>query len=217
MKAIIKRTFIYLLAFCMLYTAGPSASAKTSSASVKINPSNGPTRPVDPDTLADDLTKDEVYGDLAILLVSDFNFGVIDVSTVAETYDIYSERPNIQIVDLRGTGKGWSVTATLSEFTDGTEAITLEGSEIYIRNGRPNSKVSMEYAPTPVNATLSSDNEDIKIIDAPINTGMGLWVMRWYPENTQDDAYVQLYIPAGVARMGTHTATITWTLVNSVT
>ena len=59
-------------------------------------------------------------------------------------------------------------------------------------------------------------------LTAQKDTGLGTWLNRWFP--TLDDSRtfdmetndnVTLEIPAGVATVGTHAATITWTLTDA--
>jgi len=212
LKKIIKLTMC-LLAVCTLCAAGPSAWAQTSEASIEITAGTGPTYPVNPEDPSEDLTDETpVSGSLAILMVSDFNFGAVATATITEKHNTTTFQPNIQVVDLRGTGTGWSVSASVSGFTNGGTP-SLSGAVIHIYNGRPTSLVSAQYAPIPIeNSALTADNSPVKVITAPNGTGMGLWVMRWYPSSEETTPYVQLEIPAGTATLGTHTATINWSL-----
>lgn len=211
----IRKLAICLLAVCVMCAAQPSASADTTTeATIEITAGTGPTLPVNPEDPNEDLDDETpVTGSLAILSVSNFNFGTISAAAVAVLYDITTYQPNMQVVDLRGVGTGWSVSAAVTGFESGG-ASSLPGASIHIYSGRPNSLVSALYAPSQIaNVELTTDNNPVKVITAPDGTGMGLWVMRWYPSSEEETtAYVQLEIPAGVATVGTHTATINWTL-----
>lgn len=214
MKDKIKILVTCLLAVCFLFSDQFSANAETTTeATIEITAGTGPTLPVNPEDPSKDLTGEpSVTGSLAILTISNFNFGTITAESAAGLYNITTAQPNIQVVDLRGVGSGWSVSAAVTGFKS-NDAPSLPGASIHIYSGRPNSLVSASYAPSQTaNVELTTDNTPVKVITAPGGTGMGLWVMRWYPSSGETTAYVQLEIPAGVAIVGTHTATINWTL-----
>lgn len=214
MKDAFRKTIIYLLVACVMCAAGPSASAKSSAAEIIIEAGTGPTKPVDPENPGTEIPGGtEVNGSFVILSVSDFNFDSISASGVTGLYDIKTVQPNIQILDLRGAGTGWSVTASMSSFTSGGDP-SLLGASIHIYDGRPNSTAPETFAPSQVAPVELSPASPVKVISAADGDGMGLWVMRWYPSMVGEDttAYIQLEIPAGSARIGTHTAAITWSL-----
>lgn len=210
----IRKLIIYLLAVCLVFPAHTRAFAQTptTEAQVEITAGTGPTYPVNPEDPGTDIdTEPSVTGSLAIVSISDFNFGSIAVTGGGGLYNITTNQPNVQVVDLRGSGSGWSLSASVTGFTSGGSA-SLPGARIHIYNGRPNSVVSGAYAPAQItDLALTTDNTQAKLISAAAGTGMGLWVMRWYPA-AAGTAYIQLDIPAGTATVGTHTATINWTL-----
>lgn len=225
MKNRTKRQVLYFLTACMLFSLPPHARAETTGettgetkARIEFTEGEGPTYPVNPEDPGTDITTESsVEGSLAIVTVSDFNFGSIRVTGGTGLFNITTVQPNIQVVDLRGTGSGWSVNASVTGFTSGTPAVpSLPGARIHIYNGRPNSVASLTYAPTQLtNRVLPTDSTEVKVITAAAGTGTGLWVMRWYPPAAETTAYVQLEVPAGAATLGTHTATINWTLGNT--
>lgn len=207
---------VCLMAICVMLSSQSSVLADTTTeATITITAGTGPTLPVNPENPSIDIDDETpVTGSLAILTVSNFNFGTITAAGVAGLYDITTYQPNIQVVDIRGAGTGWSVSASVTGFNNGT---TLPGASIHISGGRPNSLVSAIYAPTQIaNVELTTDGATVKVITAPDGAGMGLWVMRWYPASEEEvTAYVKLEIPEGVATVGTHTATITWELTDT--
>lgn len=217
-KKIRKRKWIlYLFAVIILISAQFSVYAQTSgesTAQVEFIAGTGPTYPVNPENPGESIeTETPVTGSLVLVSVSNFNFGSsLQISGNTAKYNITTFQPNIQVADLRGTRVGWSVTASLSGFTSGS-APTLQGASIHISNVRPNSTVSTEYAPVQTaDIELTSDNAAVKVITASEGNGSGHWVMRWYPPADQTNAYIQLEIPGGTATVGTHTASINWTL-----
>ena len=221
MKIIIKKYSTILLAVCVLLSTQSYAYAQTAitSAQVVFTAGEGPTYPVDPENPGTDITTEPtVAGSLAIVSVSNFDFGAIPVKTTDGLYDITTDKPNIQVVDLRGSGTGWKVSAGVSSFTsDGSDS--LPGASILINNGNPNS-LSVSPAPVQHSVELTTDGQAAPVITAAAGAGTGLWVMRWYPpaptgEQEPEGAYVQLSIPAGTATVGNHSATINWTLANT--
>lgn len=214
MKNIGKVTICLLTSICVLLSAQSSVYAVSpTQVTIEIKAGTGPTHPVNPEDPGENLVGEpQVTGSLVILSVSHFNFGTITATGTTQKHNITTYQPNIQVVDLRGTGTGWSVSATASGFISNGSS-SLPGAVIRIAGARPNSQVSSSYAPTQIaNVALTTDNESVKVITAPDGHGMGLWVMRWYPSDEEPAAYITLEIPAGVATLGNHTATINWTL-----
>lgn len=213
MKNIKMRYSIILIIICFLFSGQPHIYAQTSTteSQVEFTAGEGPTYPVDPDDPDTSVETDPpVTGSLAIVSVSDFDFGVIPVNAMGGLYDIKTAKPNIQVVDLRGSGTGWEVTASLSEFTNG-ESESLQGAVIHIYSGAASS-LSNAPAPEQQRLALTADGTPKNVITAYTGEGTGLWVMRWYPNADDSAAYVQLEIPPGVATRGKHTATINWVL-----
>lgn len=108
------------------------------------------------------------------------------------------------------------MTAQLSDFTDGTPATpTLVGASITLANGSVISPV-MDNPPSPNDpVVLNAGGAAAKVVSAAVDTGLGSWITRWFPQSPTDPVLndsVTLTVPAFVATEGTHTATITWTL-----
>lgn len=157
-------------------------------------------------------------GLLTLDYVSNISFGEQTINTTTLTYNSTALQPYIQVTDIRGTGEGWRVKASTDGFSqtnnDGTVASSLLGSTIIFNNTTPVSNgggVSPEkFGPIE----LSADTGEQVIVDAKTNEGMGTWITRWLDSNPEepDNQSVTLTVPGGVAKTGTHTATITWTL-----
>lgn len=196
-----------------------ATSTEESTATIGFTPNTDPTPPVDPEdpTQPGGEPGTGAPGPLSIDFISSLAFGTHTVSRTQETYNTTVQKPYIQVTDLRGTGAGWKVTASVSAFNNGT-GNTLNGAYLQFNNGSAVSPTEFSLAPN-VNqgVKLTTDNTPASIVQAPDSTGMGTWVTRWFtpgnaaPENDS----VQLVVPAGASSAGTHTATITWSLVDA--
>lgn len=226
MKKLYKHTVSLFIVAAFVLTTGFSQFAfaapgpENSTATITFQENTDPTAPVDPE----DPSKPgggngtEQPGPLSIDYISDFTFsGSHTVSKNEQTYSTDVKKPYLQVSDFRGNGEGWKVTANISSFHNG-ELNTLNGAYLILKNGSAISADSAAAAPTvSQDVILSSDKTDTLIVQAPKNTGMGTWVTRWFQPgdtNPLNDS-VQLVVPAGKASAGTHSATITWTLVNA--
>ncbi|EAD6939911.1 WxL domain-containing protein [Listeria monocytogenes] len=183
-----------------------------------VDPENPtkPLDPLDPSNPTDPGTGNT--GSLTMDYVSSVNFGEQEVSTTEQNYSSTSRKPFIQISDRRGTGGGWTVTATASAFKDSQSNVTLAGSTLSFQNGEAASVSAAANKPTVISKMeLPTDGSSIvKVISAKATEGMGTWINRWFGATPNDvsslNDNVQLTIPAGSASLGDHEATITWTL-----
>lgn len=201
------------------------ASTGTSDATVEFIEGSGTTEPVDPEnpSIPLDPTDSENptdpptgnVGPLSLDYVSSINFGINDISVNREIYESTSLKPFIQVTDRRGTGAGWVVTAQASEFTANGEP-TLQGSVINFTNGEVLS-ISTSSAPNPIsNISLHTGGDAAQVVFAPVNTGLGTWINRWFPSaDSATNDNVTLEVPAGAATIGNHSAVITWTLTDA--
>ncbi|MCC8023011.1 MAG: WxL domain-containing protein [Clostridiales bacterium] len=215
------RMFSVMAAMAMFLSFGAAEvfaeTGHSSDATVSFTEGTGPTSPVDPENPDEDKDGGEpVYGSLAIVYASDFAFGSGVISSKPMYYDIVTPQPNVQVVDLRGTLSGWELDASVSAFANEAGQPSLPGAVIHIQDGRLNSTSDDSYAPdVHTQIALKTDGSTARILTAQPGKGGGLWVERFYPDGTAQDALVQLEIPAGAAELGAHTATITWTLSNT--
>lgn len=154
-------------------------------------------------------------GPLSLDYVPDIAFGSHTVSSTLQIYNTTAAQPYIQITDLRGTGAGWRVSAALSSFKTGGVA-SLNGASLLLKNANATSSYATT-APVPANpVTLTSDGTPADVVSASNaggGQGRGTWLVRWYPVGGGAD--VQLSVPAASASVGTHAATITWTLYDA--
>lgn len=181
----------------------------------------GITPPVDPDEPGKEGGTGESgtdqSGSLTLDWVPELGFGAGHaISTVKEVFDTTTDRPYIQITDLRGTGSGWKVSAALSHFTS-SWGESLQGAYLTFQNASPNSTLLDSVAPPtpkdPLVLTADGEPETVVFADNALLAGRGTWVIRWYP--TSGAADLRLTVPAGTAMVGNNTATITWTLYDA--
>lgn len=151
-------------------------------------------------------------GTLTLVEMSSFSFGTHTISSALQTYPALQSKVFLDVRDLRGTGEGWKVTALASRFNPGTNP-TLPGASISLINGTAVSTQLSGSAPNVIqNISLDCDGvASASIASAAINTGLGVWTIEWNG-NAGDNTNAALSVPGGVATVGTHTATITWTL-----
>lgn len=215
--------------------AVPTAEALDSAASVEFDAPSEPADILDPDNPDDEngATEDQLnegntsneVGALTLDFVSNLNFGTHELSANPETY--YAQNtttPFAQVTDVRGTGEGWRLVASMSSFEQGegeTATNSLPGATITLENGS-NVTSSTNLAATPETLSpivLSSDNVVQDITTAEDNEGLGTWITRWTDSDAETDfnQSVSLDVPAAVATEGAHNSTITWTLYNAPT
>lgn len=148
-------------------------------------------------------------GELELVTAPDIDFGSHSISGAAETYNAEAINGSIVVSDLRGSGEGWNLTASMSSFTDGT-ASSLNGAYVTIQSQTLSSETNAAITPTAAtNIQLSSDNTSANILTAVTGTGLGQWTSELTTENTS------LTVPAAAATVGNHAAVLTWTLGNT--
>lgn len=194
-----------------------SAAPEGSETSIGFEEFSGVTDPKDPDNPENEGTETGTgqNGPLSLDYVPDLTFGAHTISSTLQVYNTTTNKPYIQVTDLRGTGAGWRVSTALSNFSN-SGIPSLNGAALLLTNGSPISTYATS-APAPIAAvTLESDNSPVDIVtagNADGGQGRGTWLIRWYPAGGAAD--VQLRVPAASASVGTHTATITWTLYDA--
>lgn len=230
---------VSVLGFTLLVGISNSSFAATnglpsfgeSKASIELLAGTGPVSPVDPNNPAVLLDRTDQTnptnpatgnsGSLTLDFVSSVDFGVHQITSNTEIFSSKSNKPFIQVSDLRGTSSGWIVTAIASEFSsEGGKTATLKGAIITFENGEVLS-ATPKVPPTPVKTiTLNADGlAASKVVSSKVGTGEFTWVTRWFTRpdknNNRLNHNVSLMIPAGSASVGNHQATITWTLTDA--
>lgn len=164
-------------------------------------------------------------GLLTLDYVSNISFGKQAISATEKTYKSTTLQPFIQITDIRGTGEGWNVHASIDEFSkvngDETtdEEAFLKGATITFNGGdvaTNGNGISPQLSGSPDEPIVLSTDETItQVVSAEQNEGMGTWVTRWLAEEgSQENQKVKLTLPPGTATTDTYTATITWSLTS---
>ena len=214
LKKIQMLTAVAVLAF----TASTSSYAATltpkdSEASIEFKESTEVIKPVDPEKPGEPGTDPGtgMPGPLSIDHISDLSFGKENtISGLKKTYYTTTQKPYLQVSDLRGTGAGWKVTASMSGFTNNGKE-TMAGAKINLLNGSALSANTLLTKPgVQQNIELTTDNAEVLVMSAAAGSGLGTWVTRWFPTKGSED--VQLTVPAASALVGESKATIIWTL-----
>ena len=185
-------------------------------------------------------------GSLTLDAVTGFKFPDITLSSYGEEAyaivardEINGEKPPIdtglgdrgytlgaQVTDVRGTGAGWTLTASVSEFSTGEKKLkgaifSFPVSTVY------SDKFSdkEESAPVSKEAVFDIPNVELPLLVAEADTGLGSWLISFatddrgvnYPwvmdKNGNFYRYggPNLYIPQGNLA-GNYVAAITWSL-----
>lgn len=167
-----------------------------------------PSLPVDPVDPGNDGTGNK--GPLSIDFISNIQFGAQKISGGTATYYAKNTNPYVQVTDKRGTGAGWLLTASASEFKGDNkgEEVALKGAILSFKNGIIQaSKGNLSTAPKVSDVIFDSITAKTVMIAEKMQ-GMGTFIDVF--EGAQD---ISLEVPSGVAITGVdYNASITWTL-----
>lgn len=157
-------------------------------------------------------------GTMSISSVPVFNFATDNtIPTATTTYTATSVTGNLVLLDDRGSGAGWKLTAQLSAFSNGsytgsdaimpTAQLQLPSPTITAYNGNTATAPSTSAAAnlTPSEASAHT------IITAAVGQGNGGWQAAYTASG------VKLVVNPDNVVSGQSTATITWTLYNAPT
>lgn len=205
-------------------------SSETSEATVTFEENNGVPSLINPDSPKTEFPDEEEKGTentgpLSLDNVPSIEFGANnEISATEKKYSALSKdySPFVQVTDNRGTGAGWQLSASFSEFSsvgqgDEETKRSLPGAEIILSNGGIVTNGSQSIQPTSGNNDkdfITLTEENTAIMSAGIDEGMGSWAMVWSDTNEAAlvNENIQLKVPGGVAMKDTYTATITWSL-----
>lgn len=172
------------------------------------NPDN--TTPFIPDPADPDNSGTGNTGALTIDFLSNIDFGEQKITSNTETFKAKNEHPYVQVTDKRGTGEGWLLTATTTNFTD--DAKVLKGAQMSLKNGQVRTKIdNQSAAPTTTDITLNGSVQPV--FSASEDAGMGTW-LDVYEGTDGANENVTLRVPSGNLA-GEYSATITWSLEDS--
>lgn len=148
-------------------------------------------------------------GELKLESVPVLDFGTNAISHEEEVYPAVTAAPDVQVSDLRGSGKGWDLYVSLSAFElDAGGTKTLNAASIRFTAPKVNAiNGNADTAPTPTaDLVLPSDDTQMPVLKAGDGAGMGVWGLHWDPASTT------LTVKPGTAEQGKSTATLTWSL-----
>ena len=145
-------------------------------------------------------------GSLVIDTVSNFNFGKVKLGvTTQNAIPVEGETLGAQVTDVRGTGAGWSLMASITEFSNSDETKKLK-AQLTIPSGKV--KGTDANSLTPAIASGATLNESpSKILYAEQNSGMGTWSNAFEGNSGK----VNLLIPTD-SYIDSYSAIINWSL-----
>lgn len=154
-------------------------------------------------------------GGLNLVEVTPLTFGKIVIGSSADfIYEAEANESQIaRVNDYRGLANGeWSLSASISGFTDDNEVQTLPGFTLKFGGGtaKANTATNTLSGPavnTPTMNDVAGENGAVRFLTATAGQGRGSWSAEW--------TNVVLSIPEGSETVGNYTATITWTLTNA--
>lgn len=148
-------------------------------------------------------------GELKLLSAPVLDFGSHTISDVEEEYEAVSVSTDARVSDLRGSGGGWTLMASLSPFAlEGDGGPTLQAATIRITSPVV-SAVNGNIGSPPkavVDVELRSDGTETPVLQASADEGMGVWSLLWSAASTK------LTVKPGTAQNGKSVATLTWSL-----
>jgi len=196
---VLKLCVVVILAFPLINIPNVLASELegVSKTILSIEPGTGttdPEQPIGPPT--------GQSGPLSIDAVSIFNFGSVETGGKGLAKVNSEEKLGIQVTDSRGTGAGWSVIVSISDFKE-REGDKILRANVTIPEGNILSNFGdMSRAPTAAQALTLNKSPQV-VFSADMDKGMGTF--------TNEFAYVEIDTPQD-ALVGDYEATLTWTI-----
>lgn len=181
------------------------------------DPTNpNPESPTDPEDPNNNGTGN--VGPLSIDYVSNFTFGEHKISGSDMTFYAKNANPYVQVTDTRGTGAGWTVQASISDFTSASKTSTLKGAQLTLKNPEAKSASQATTSEAP-NGTSKLDFNTSKqtVVVSKKGAGKGTWLNVYSAESGKtENTNVVLSVPAGSPEANTtYTATINWELLDA--
>ncbi|MEG0544190.1 MAG: WxL domain-containing protein [Carnobacterium sp.] len=181
-----------------------------------IDPTNpiitAPTDPLDPDN-----NGTGAEGPLSIDYVSNFYFGEHKISGSDMTFLGKNLNPYIQVTDTRGTGAGWKVQASISEFLSSDKKAVLKGAEFTLKNPilKSASESNLSTKPNGTSKITLNSNKQSVVVSVE-DAGKGTWLVIFPAERGKEvNENLLLHVPAGSPEANTtYTATIKWELLD---
>lgn len=204
-----------LFSSTQVFAAAPQPANSTNQ--IEFTTNDNPTDPVDPTDPDNpnppvDPTNPPTgnNGPLSIDSVPNIDFGINSIETKTVTYNAKNETPFVQITDKRGSGAGWDLSATITEFKT-AQGDVLKGAELSFSNGQVKTVSSNTSNAPTAQDLIFANTASQPVMAAAKDDGQGTWIDVW--SGTKDNnSNVQLKVPVGSAKESVYTATITWTL-----
>lgn len=144
-------------------------------------------------------------GFLTLDSVSPITFDKVDIvagnATAAPENDITA-----YVTDLRGTHAGWSLSAELEGFTDGT-ATSLVGTTINLKAPKTKS-IADSIIGVDEEVLLTAGASSSRLANVEKGNGIGATTITWESGN------VELDVPEDQVTLGSHSANINWEMTN---
>lgn len=203
-----------------VYAEEVGTKSTTAVFSIETSEGETPTDPIDPIDPVDP----PMGGPLTIDAVSNFNFGTkklgdgkgsyVAVKSPTKDDETVMSVLGIQVTDNRGSGDGWNVNASITDFK-GKDTNILKGAVLTIPAGSLNTN-SADITKKPETTGLDLNGKPASIFSAAKDTGMGTWVNLFEGNKGEDgkNKEVTLTVPEG-NYVDNYSATITWTLENA--
>ncbi|MBM7689048.1 hypothetical protein BCR24_09545 [Enterococcus ureilyticus] len=145
-------------------------------------------------------------GPLVIDAVSSFDFGKIKLGTLTKEAVVPEGKAlGVQVTDKRGTGAGWDLSASITEFQNADKTKTLKAS-VKIPAGQVNTSAS-DSSKAAVASEIILNSTAGTVFSASKDNGMGSWSDLFEGNNQK----VELTVPSD-AYVAAYTATINWSL-----
>ncbi len=153
-------------------------------------------------------------GTLTIDHVSSIDFGEQEIKEKEAIYNAKTEHPYVQVTDRRGTGAGWTLKASIDEFSNEDKTKILKGAELSLKNGSIKS-ISGNVSEKPLGYDVNLNKDMQVIMQAGTDQGMGTW-LDVFSGTKDDNANVQLKVPAGSAKAKqNYSSVIRWELTDA--
>lgn len=217
-------------------TFAATAGTTTSKGDITFTTDDGtaPTNPTDPTDPGKPVTPTDpdkptpTTGPLRIDYISNIHFGEQIISGSDTTYKAkYDEVLKedgvtkkyvptfVQVTDNRGSNAGWKLQVSNDQFAAGANELT--GAVLTFKDARLNS-TNLAKPDNVAAVVLSGNSVNQDVVNAPEDTGMGVWTNTFGTVTGQDadaeNASVTLKIPGETKKVASskYVTTLTWTL-----
>ncbi|MGX7015033.1 WxL domain-containing protein [Vagococcus silagei] len=219
-----KALSIVLLSTAILVTATSVHAAEPkkidSDATIQMKAGTKPVDPVDPvdPTKPGPDTGTGQGGEMQINYVTNLDFGSDVAITSGTTKANVGTKfvPYFQISDLRGTGAGWALKATLGDFVSKTDSSRkIAGATLTFDNPKimTNNSDKTEAAEGTGKQVLTAGGGSSVMMKAAKGNGRGTWLVTYPAKDLKDNSNIKFEAPSKNIDSNTqYGAKITWEL-----